>query len=256
MDDETSILTLHTSEAVQLFNGYTNKLSNKNNPGLKQLATSLTKLWLLTDKNNPYLDQALVDLEEELKSEQREFLSDIKRINDEIIPQFKEQTGMSVKLIISKEPVDIPLNFSSQYGYWLAGILGTFDLYVRHIHTLNKFAISDATTIMDNKSRRQAIYDYKKPLLSIIYKAYEYERKVFSHPGMQSLNRSDFVIGSYNFQKVVNIARSMKMLPSLKVLLGEQLPMFSRVHIALSAGEKNQLRDAHQYLTKVLNDEE
>jgi integrating conjugative element protein (TIGR03761 family) len=253
IDDETSILSLHTSEAVQLFNGYANTKTNRNNPGFKQLATSLTKLWMLTDKNNPYLDQALVDLENSIKSEQREFLNDIKDIKEKVIPAFKEQTGISVKIMVSKEPVEIPLNFTSQYGYWLASVLGNFDLYVRHIHTLNKFAIGDTATMMDNQSRRQAIFDYKKPLIAIIYKAYEYERKVFSHLGMQSINRSDFVIGSPNFQTIVNLTRTMKMLPSLNVLLGEELPMFSRIGAPLTPGEKQKLKEAHQYLLEVLN---
>lgn len=136
VDDEDDCMEVHTMEAYRMFMGRAREPGTQVQPitGGKRIASALRQLWALTAKDNPYADWALLRYEEAMADLNRRLEREV-RAAEALIKQ-QEAHGLKLSVLKSSAPKMLSLGFKSPYGYAVASLLTSFDLYVRLQKTL------------------------------------------------------------------------------------------------------------------------
>lgn len=136
VDDEDDQMELHTMEAYRMFMGRARAPGSEVQPitGGKRIASALRHLWSLTSSDNPYADWALLRYEDEMGDLVRRLDREVRAA--EALIRKQEEHGLKLSVLRSAAPKMLSLGFKSPYGYAVATLLSSFDLYVRLQKTL------------------------------------------------------------------------------------------------------------------------
>lgn len=123
-------LFLHTRLGHQLFFG---RRSSKEDGakhaivGLTRFHANIRNIWQASADNDPYADAVLLELED-AHSDATEYIADRQAELDGLI-----NSNEQIELMIyqTESPVQIPLNFSTPWGYVAAALLVRFDVLTR-----------------------------------------------------------------------------------------------------------------------------
>lgn len=120
---------LHTRLAHRLFYGRRRDDKKKIRPitGLVRFAINMNQINELASRDDPYADQVMLDVEKELFEAQALVQSNIQAVKDLLM----DLDGITIKYNGSVEPVTVPLEFKTTYGFVAARLLYQYDKLVR-----------------------------------------------------------------------------------------------------------------------------
>lgn len=140
-------LTLHTADAVKLFQGRNSPDHGVDVPGLFQFERYLETIAHGSAKDDPFADWTLVEIEdrfakaEDLLNKHREDLVDQHRMAEEI--------GLTIGAPYSMDPFIVELKLRSPHAFIGARLIGTFDrvlaayLTLAHMGQFERFDVND-----------------------------------------------------------------------------------------------------------------
>lgn len=122
-------LLLHSRSAHRLFYGRRKDQKQGIAPviGLVRFALNVNQIFELAAKDDPYADAALLDIEEKMQEAGRVLRNNIKALEELL----SDMDGISIKYNGSVEPVVVPLEFKTTYGFLAAKLLNQYDKLVR-----------------------------------------------------------------------------------------------------------------------------
>jgi len=120
---------LHTRLAHRLFYGRRRDDKNKIRPitGLVRFAINMNQINDLAARDDPYADQVMMDVEKALREAEILVQSNIGAVKDLL----SDMDGITIKYNGSVEPVTVPLEFKTSYGFVAARLLYQYDKLVR-----------------------------------------------------------------------------------------------------------------------------
>jgi integrating conjugative element protein (TIGR03761 family) len=188
-DVEPDTMTLHTRDAYQMFVGRKHEPGSKLMPivGGRTFAAVLKSIWYLSERDNPYADWILIQLNEGL-GDFRKRLARVAREHEDVMQQLRRK-GLALSVMSSRNPLIVRLGFRSPYGYATAEVMVEFDYYVRVIKTLvHKDRLSDT-------QGRDAIRALTRELRRFFLSAVYWER-LLCRDELAHLSREDFLPGA------------------------------------------------------------
>ena len=122
-------IILHTRLAHRLFYGRRKDEKKNLRPitGLVRFAINMNQISELAAKDDPYADQTLLQVEEKLIETEKLMKSNIAAVKDLL----SDLDGITIKYNGSVEPVTVPLEFKTTYGFLAARLLHQYDTLVR-----------------------------------------------------------------------------------------------------------------------------
>jgi len=138
-------LTLHTRSAHQLFYGRKKDEKKKIKPitGLVRFALNMNQLYDLAAKDDPYADSVLISVEEKLEEVSVTIKNHIKELEE----QLADMEGITIDSHESVQPISVPLEFRTTYGFIAAQLIGKYDKLIRlaqcAMHVTGTFLQSD-----------------------------------------------------------------------------------------------------------------
>lgn len=188
VDDAVDQMQVHTLEAYRLFLGRRREPGTETAPiiGGKKMGAVLRSLWLLTGRDNPYADWALVRHEHAMKEVHALLRKEVEAAQA-VLADYK-QRGMSLSILRSEQPMVLNLGFRSPYGYGVVQLVSQYDWFIRLMKTLERKSLrSDATV-------RHSISDVNRQIRRIWYDTARFDRWL-SRDEVKDLCRSDFAEG-------------------------------------------------------------
>jgi integrating conjugative element protein (TIGR03761 family) len=123
------VLTIHTRSAHRLF--YGRRRDDKNNikpiVGLVRFALNMNQISDLAASDDPYADAVLLKVEEKLDECRRIITGHVADLEDLL----SDSDDITIDLHESVEPVKVPLEFKTTYGFLAARILSQYDKLIR-----------------------------------------------------------------------------------------------------------------------------
>jgi integrating conjugative element protein (TIGR03761 family) len=158
VDQDVDQFVVHTLEASRLFTG------RKGDPqahisaiaGGKSVASALRDLWLMTGRDNPYADWALIRYEEEMHSIHER----MKRMIEQFLEKLRHfsERGMRFSVVANPEPYPFKLGFRSPFGYGIVQFTCDYDYFIRLMKTMErKDMLKDAQTLQYIRAMNQSI---------------------------------------------------------------------------------------------------
>lgn len=122
-------IVLHTRAAHRLFYGRRKDEKRDIKPviGLVRFSTNVNNIFKLAEHNDPYADAVLMKIEDKMTAATT-LIDDCIKSVDELLGSMGELTITSID---SVEPVVLPLEFKTAYGFMGARLLGQYDRLVR-----------------------------------------------------------------------------------------------------------------------------
>jgi integrating conjugative element protein (TIGR03761 family) len=122
-------LTIHTRSAHRLFYGRRRDDKNSVKPiiGLVRFALNMNQICDLAAADDPYADAALLKVEEKLEECKRIIMGHVAELEDLL----SDTDDISIDFHESVEPIKVPLEFKTTYGFLAARILSQYDKLVR-----------------------------------------------------------------------------------------------------------------------------
>ncbi|MEW8139473.1 MAG: PFL_4669 family integrating conjugative element protein [Candidatus Thiodiazotropha endolucinida] len=122
-------LVLHTRSAHRLFYGRRRDDKKNQKPiiGLIRFALNMSQICDLAAEDDPYADAVLLKVENKLEECKSKVMQHVKELEDLL----SDTDGISIKVYDSVEPVILPLEFKTTYGFLAARILSQYDKLVR-----------------------------------------------------------------------------------------------------------------------------
>lgn len=122
-------ILIHTRSAHRLFYGRRKdeKKGIKPITGLVRFALNMNQLYDLAAKDDPYADAVLLKVEQRLAEVERLIKGHVAALEELL----SDMEGISINFHESVEPVSIPLEFRTTYGFIAARLLGQYDKLVR-----------------------------------------------------------------------------------------------------------------------------
>lgn len=132
----TSVLAIHSPQAVSLVKGHRGRITQKATHhrvwGLKSYSVLVTQVYQRAKADDPYAEITLLEIERRLAKAQ----AVISRCHRQLDQQLQQQLpGIRIRLSASKQPLQIPLNFSTPHANFGARLIGDYDLILRKIKT-------------------------------------------------------------------------------------------------------------------------
>jgi integrating conjugative element protein (TIGR03761 family) len=122
-------LTIHTRAAHRLFYGRRrdDKQGIKPIVGLVRFAINMNQVSDLAAADDPYADAVLIKVEEKLEECKRVISSHVANLEDLL----SDTDGITINFHESVEPIKVPLEFKTTYGFLAARTLSQYDKLVR-----------------------------------------------------------------------------------------------------------------------------
>lgn len=186
VDDGVDQMTIHTIEALRMFQGRSRDPNTGANAiiGGKRAASSLRNLWLLTTNNNPYADWALVRHEQGVNNILRHLEAKVAEC-DEVLKQERGR-GLALNVAASSKPATLNLGFRSPYGYDIAKLISRYDYFVRLQKTLQR------KSLQTDEEVRRTLQAVSRAILSAFNGTARFD-KWLSRNEIKALNRGDWV---------------------------------------------------------------
>jgi integrating conjugative element protein (TIGR03761 family) len=158
VDLDVDQFVVHTFEASRLFTG--RKAIPQEHisaiAGGKSVASALRDLWLMTGRDNPYADWALIRYEEEMATIHERMKRMIEQFLDKL-RRFSER-GMRFSVVANPEPYPFNLGFRSPFGYGIVQFTCDYDYFIRLMKTMErKDMLKDAQTLQYIRALNQSI---------------------------------------------------------------------------------------------------
>lgn len=235
VDDGVDQMTIHTIEALRMFQGRSRDPSAGTNAiiGGKRVASSLRNLWLLTSNNNPYADWALVRHEQGVSSIQRHLDSEVQKCEAVLDQQLRR--GLNFSVAASSKPATLNLGFRSPYGYDIAKLISSYDFFVRLQKTLQRKSLQT-----DDEARR-TLQVVQRAILSTFYGTARFDRWL-TRKEIHALNRADWVSADPEAVKRVEFAVGVFGPVPSAIYKTEISPSHSRRRYSISEAERQVLQ--------------
>lgn len=126
-------MTLQTRQAQRLMRGRTRR-DNRNKPeiiGLTRFATLMRWAWRAAEFDDPWADWLLIRIHDTI-TENRDSLAVLQRQTEE---RLSAMSNVEIAVAESLEPLEIPLKFSTPYGFLGAYLVAEYDNYARAVLT-------------------------------------------------------------------------------------------------------------------------
>ena len=178
-------LLLHSVDAQQLLVGtlprgsgaaMTNGVS-----GVLRACSSIALLFRLTGRQHPFADWALIDVESALIA--IEEIANEKLKTTELLLANRAKSGLSIGLLHSEAPMNIPVRFGSPHGYRLCDAVIKFDQLVRHMRTLSRSGMLTST------AATEVIQSVRSPIRKLLEQAV-LRGSLLMQPAYATLNRA------------------------------------------------------------------
>jgi len=117
--DESDVLEVHTREAYRLFIGVSRSDTRKYGiTSGKRVAAILRSIWNLSANDNPYADWFLISVTEQIET----LIKNIRNASNAYEEQVAEldKRGLKLTILKSSNPVSVPMEFRSPYGYMIS----------------------------------------------------------------------------------------------------------------------------------------
>ncbi|HVR51843.1 MAG TPA: TIGR03761 family integrating conjugative element protein, partial [Pseudorhodoferax sp.] len=188
VDDEVDQMQVHTLEAYRLFLGRRREPGTEAAPiiGGKKMGAVLRSLWLLTGRDNPYADWALVRHEHAMKEVHALLRKEVDAART-VLADYK-QRGMSLSVLRSEQPMVLNLGFRSPYGYGVVQLVSQYDFFIRLMKTLERKSLRTDDAV------RHSINDVNRLIRRVWYDTARFDRWL-SREEVKDLCRSDFAEG-------------------------------------------------------------
>lgn len=121
-------LLLHSRAAHRLFYGRRKDEKQKIQPiiGLVRFALNMNQICDCAAKDDPYADAALLNIEDKINEADRVIKTNIAAVAELL----SDMGGITIKFNGSSEPVVVPLEFRTTYGFLAAKLLNQYDKLV------------------------------------------------------------------------------------------------------------------------------
>jgi len=189
VDDEADRLEIHTLEAYRMFLGRRREPGTEQAPiiGGKRIGAVLRDLWLMTGKDNPFADWALVRHEHAMKEAQARLKREIEAAQSALMEQQKR--GLHLSVVRSAEPQMLTLGFRSPYGYAVCKVINDFDFFIRLMKTLER------KDLRSDDQVRQSIHEITRLIRRVWTDTARFGRWL-SQDEVKDLCRGDFIEGA------------------------------------------------------------
>lgn len=188
VDEEVDQLQVHTLEAYRLFLGRRREPGTEAAPiiGGKKMGSVLRSLWLMTGRDNPYADWALVRQEHAM----REVQGRLKREIDaaQAILDKQQRRGLSLSIVRSENPMVLNLGFRSPYGYGVVHMVSEYDWFIRLMKTMERKSLRTDDEV------RKAVSEMNRLIRRIWNETSRFDRWL-GQEEIKDLCRSDFAEG-------------------------------------------------------------
>ncbi len=188
VDDEVDQMQVHTLEAYRLFLGRRREPGTEAAPiiGGKKMGAVLRSLWLLTGRDNPFADWALVRYEHAIKEVHALLRKEVDAAKA-VLADYK-QRGMTLSVLRSAQPMVLNLGFRSPYGYGVVQLVSQYDFFIRLMKTLERKSLRTDDAV------RHSINDVNRLIRRVWYDTARFDRWL-SNEEVKDLCRSDFAEG-------------------------------------------------------------
>jgi integrating conjugative element protein (TIGR03761 family) len=188
VDDEADQMEVHTLEAYRLFLGRRREPGTEAAPiiGGKKMGAVLRSLWLLTGRDNPYADWALVRHEHAMTEVVARLRKEIEDANAMLEEQ--KTRGMRLSVLRSEHPKVLNLGFRSPYGYGVVHLVSQYDYFIRLMKTMERKSLRVDAAV------RRTISEVNRLIRRIWYDTARFDRWL-SQDEVRDLCRSDFAQG-------------------------------------------------------------
>lgn len=219
-------IELHTTQAARLFLGGTpsSSTSNKNfnYHGIKSASFIISKIFEWSELDNPYVDSALVVLDEKIKALEIDLAASIAKVDARF--EALAQNGVRLSIVYNEEPMKISINFKTPYGYSLSVLLVQFDNYVRRVMSLKLRGLIDRDEAYD-------AINQKSHSMRSMFEALQQHYRVISNENVRAFNRSHWMLNDTDAHKKSVIANQMILGPvDPEILAGIKTPAHSRAN--------------------------
>ncbi|MEN8132067.1 MAG: PFL_4669 family integrating conjugative element protein [Pseudomonadota bacterium] len=122
-------IIIHTRSAHRLFYGRRKDVKKGIKPitGLVRFALNMNQLSELAAQDDPYADAVLLKVEQKLAEVEKLIKGHVAAVEELL----SDMEGISISFHESVEPVSVPLEFKTTYGFIAARLLGQYDKLVR-----------------------------------------------------------------------------------------------------------------------------
>ncbi|MBK1734872.1 TIGR03761 family integrating conjugative element protein [Halorhodospira abdelmalekii] len=126
-------MIIQTRQAQRLFHGRSRRTEPHKAEiiGLKRFATLMRNVWQAASRDDPWADWLLLRVYQAVE-ENREGLD---ALREQIDRALESMPAVEIELAESVRPIQVPLSFSSPFGYMGAYLIADFDQYARAILT-------------------------------------------------------------------------------------------------------------------------
>lgn len=185
--DAPDSMTLHTLDALRLFIGRAKDPARKLShiSGGTRVASAAKLMWLMSGKDNPYADWALMRLEDSVRLIQDLLANRTKELMGKL--EAKRSIGLNYAVMDSAKPSNVQLGFSSPYGFAVAEVIVTYDYFVRVIKTLMR---RDMVTDDEGWAAQRAVTRRIRGLFS----EFELFERAITRAECTQLTRADYVL--------------------------------------------------------------
>lgn len=231
VDDGVDQMTIHTIEAHRLFQGRSSEPSKRVNAiiGGKRVASALKNLWVLTGKDNPYAEWALLRHEFGISEVQQALERQIASAKEMLESQRKR--GLNLSVVQSERPMKLNLGFCSPYGYAISMLIVDYDYFVRIQKTLQR------KNLLTDEQTRTSLSEMSRAILSVFYGTARFD-KWLSVPEIRDLSRSDWFSADKDAAGRVRFVESTFGPIPAQVYKAEVRPSHSRRLINISDADK------------------
>lgn len=219
--EDQEYMLVHTKDALRMFIGRGADPDEKvaRIPGAKAVATALRQMWIISGRDNPYADWALLMAEEGLDARIRSVEANRENALGKI--QELEKRGLHISLLKSERPVRVDLGFRSPYGFLIAHLVVAFDEFVRAVKTLQS---RDLISADEARIEIRSVLRPTRALFDLILR----QQSILARPVFASVKRADFSSHSVDVRKrLTELAALWPGLPD-EILQGTLLPRHTR----------------------------
>ncbi len=137
-------ITLHTRQAQRLFRGRRKTDDKPGIIGLTAFSAIMTRIWEAAGLDDPYADWFLLQVEQAIEDTRKL----VHTRQQDVDKHLSSRERVKIEVASSLEPVELPLNFPTPYGYMGAYLIEDFDQLVLSLLTAVHVALMPRDTAM------------------------------------------------------------------------------------------------------------
>lgn len=226
-EDEDS-MTVHTRDAMRLFQGRPAGDGLRAIAGGRRVAASLRQLWALSANDNPYADWLLVQFDESMQK----CRADMKKQADRLIQLLDalRSKGLAYSVLRSDNPATVTLGFVSPYGYAVASAVVEFDWSSRVVKSAQRRDVIGST------EAHEVLFQLKRDCRAI-FEPMVRGAGLLMREELRQLTRADFMSADADAMKRVAAVQGLFGHCPRDVFVGTHAPRHTRRSVRLTEQE-------------------